>query len=154
MKKHLLHTLFLLVLATVGFAQPNPKQILKTAIPTLKKLLAGIDLPYKMVNDSLASIPYEGENIASYQVVIQKVSDLYIIYTNLSEAIPGKLTESQYKYLLQRNDEFDLVKIGLAEDGVFYLRGDLYRSTATNAILKRIVTQVANTPNIIAGNVK
>ena len=154
MKKKLLYTCCLLFVGMLGFAQANQKPQAKTAIPQLKKLLAGIDLPVKFVNDTLAAVPYEGENIASYQVVIQKVSDLYIIYTNLSEAIPGKLTEAQYKYLLQRNDEFDVIKIGLGEDGIFYLRSDIYRSTATTAILKRIITQVANVTNIIAGKLK
>ncbi len=51
----------------------------------------------------------------------------------------GKLAEAQYKWQLQRNDEFDLIKIGFAEDGIFYLRADLYRSTAINATLKRLI---------------
>ena len=154
MKKQLLHTFCFLFLVSIGFAQSNQKPVAKTAVPQLKKLLTGTALPFKMVNDSMAVIPYEGENIASYQVVVQIVSDLYIIYTNLSKSLPAKLTEAQYKYLLQRNDEFDVIKIGLADDGTFYLRADLYRSIATNAILKRLISQVANVANIIAGNLK
>ncbi len=154
MKKYLLHTFCFLFLASFSFAQSNQKPMAKPLGSELKKLLSTSGLPFKMANDSLAVIPYGGENIESFQVLVQKVSDLYIIYTNLSEAIPGKLTEAQYKYLLQRNDEFDLIKIGLADEGTFYLRGDLYRSTATTAILKRIITQVANVSNIIAGALK
>ena len=154
MKKQLLLCCCLFVLTSISIAQSNQKQTAKPFTPPIKQLLTGSGLPYKMVNDSLAVIPYGGENIQSYQVLVQKVSDLYIVYTNLSEAIPGKLTEAQYKYLLQRNDEFDVIKIGLANDGTFYLRADLYRSIATNAILKRLISQVANVANIIAGNLK
>lgn len=154
MKNKLLYTFCFMFLATISFAQSAQKPMAKPVAPQLKKLLTGSDLPYKMANDSLAVIPYEGENISSFLVLVQKVSDLYIIYTNLSEAIPGKLTEAQYKYLLQRNDEFDLIKIGLADDGTFYLRSDLFRSIATTPILKRIVSQVANVANIIAGVLK
>ena len=154
MKKQLLLIGCLLLLTDITIAQSKQKQIAKPVTPQLKQLLTGSDLPYKMANDSLAVIPYTGENIETYQVLVQKVSDLYIIYTNLSEAIPGKLTDTQYKYLLQRNDEFDVIKIGLADDGTFYLRADLYKSIATNTILKRIITQVANVANIIAGNLK
>ena len=154
MKKQLFLIGCLLLLTGITIAQSEQKQIARPVTPQLKQLLTGSDLPYKMANDSLAVIPYTGENIETYQVLVQKVSDLYIIYTNLSEAIPGKLTEAQYKYLLQRNDEFDVIKIGLADDGTFYLRADLYKSIATNTILKRIITQVANVANIIAGNLK
>lgn len=154
MKKKLLVFCCLVLLTGITIAQSSQKPMAKLVAPQLKKLLTGSELPYKMANDSLAIIPYEGENIASYQVLVQKVSDLYIIYTNLTEAIPGKLTETQYKYLLQRNDEFDVIKIGLADDGTFYLRGDLYISVATTAILKRIISQVANVANIIAGALK
>ena len=154
MKKQSLLISCLLLLTVITIAQSKQKQITRLVTPQLKQLLINSDLPYKMANDSLAVIPYTGENIETYQVLVQKVSDLYIIYTNLSEAIPGKLTDTQYKYLLQRNDEFDVIKIGLADDGTFYLRADLYKSIATNTILKRIITQVANVTNIIAGNLK
>lgn len=154
MKKKLMYTCFLLFVGMFCFAQTNQKPQPKTAIPQLKKILAGIDLPIKIVNDTLAAVPYEGAHIASYQVIIQKIGDLYIVYTNLSEAIPNKLSEAQYKYLLQRNEHFDIVKIGLGEDGVFYLRADLYKATATTQVLKRIITQVANVANLIAGDLK
>ena len=102
----------------------------------------------------MAVIPYEGENIASYQVVVQIVSDLYIIYTNLSEDLPNKLNETQYKYLLQRNNDYDIVKVGLASDGTFYLRADIFKITATTPVIKRIINQVANVANIMAGDLK
>lgn len=154
MKKQLLFIACLLFSAGISFAQVNKKTSSKQAVPELTKLLSEIGLPYKVVNDSLAAIPYEGDNIENYQVVIQKVSDLYIIYTNLSEAIPDKLTVDQYKYLLEQNDFYDVVKISLSGDGVFYLRADLYRSIATSVILKRLIKQVANAANIIAGELK
>lgn len=154
MKKQLLIMLCLLFSAGITIAQPQKKLPSKQAVPELTKMLTGTGLPFKMLNDSVAVIPYGGENIATYEVVVQKVSALYIIYTNLSEAIPGKLNETHYKYLLQRNDHFDIIKIGLGEDGIFYLRADLYKAIATTPILKRIISQVANVANIIGGEVK
>jgi hypothetical protein len=121
----------------------------------LQKILTGTGLPYKIVHDSLALIPYEGENIASYNVVVQKISDLYIIYTSLTEALPGRIDETKYKYLLQQNDHYDVVKIGIsADDNTVYLRADVYRSATTTALLKRIIEQVANVTNIIGGDLK
>ena len=144
-----------LLSAGIAFAQTKPKPLVKQAEPELKKLLSGTGLPYKIVNDSLAVIPYGGENIKSYQVVIQKISDLYIVYTNLTEALPGKIDETKYKYLLQQNDHYDVVKIGMsADDNTMYLRADLYKTATTAALLTRIIKQVANVTNIIAGELK
>jgi len=90
MKKQLLFTFCLALLTGIAFAQPKQKQPVKQAVSELKNLLSGTGLPFKVINDSLAAIPYGGQNISSYQVVVQKVSDLYIIYTNLTEAPAGK----------------------------------------------------------------
>ena len=155
MKKHLICMLCLLLSAGIAFTQTKPKTTVKQSVPELTMLMTGIGLPYKMINDSVAVIPYEGENIASYQVVVQKVSDLYIVYTNLSEALPGKIDDTKYKYLLQRNDHFDIIKIGMsADDNMVYVRADVYRAGITTALLARIIKQVANVSNIIGGDLK
>lgn len=144
-----------LLSAGIAFTQTKPKPPVKQALPELKKIVSGTGLPYKMINDSLAVIPYEGENIASYQVVLQKTSDLYIIFTNLTETLPGKIDETKYKYLLQQNDHFDVVKISSnPEDNTVYLRADLYKSATNAALLKRVIAQVANVTNIIGGDLK
>ena len=155
MTNKLFFLFYLLFSATAMFAQPKPKTQVKQAVPELKKLLTGSNLPFKMVNDSLALIPYEGENIASYNVVIQKISDLYIVYSSLTEALPGKIDETKYKYLLQQNDHYDVVKIGMsASDGTVDLRADVYKAGTNTVLLKRIIEQVANVTNIIGGDLK
>jgi hypothetical protein len=143
-----------LLISEISICQLNQKPQGKQTVPEMKRLLTGTGLPFKIVNDSLAVIPYHGENIEAYQLVVQKTADLYIVYTSLTEALGNKLNETQFKYLLQQNDHFDIVKIGLAEDGTLYLRADLYKSTVTTGILKRIITQVANVTNIIGGDIK
>ncbi len=154
MKKYILIPILLLVMGSV-FAQTKPKPTVKKAVPELQKLFTGSGLPYKMVNDSVAVIPYEGENIASYQVIVQKISDLYIVYTNLTEALPGKIDDTKYKFLLQQNDYFDVVKIGMsADDNTVYVRADVYKAGITTALLARIIKQVANVTNIIGGDLK
>jgi hypothetical protein len=108
-----------------------------------------------MINDSLAVIPYEGENIASYNVLIQKVSDLYIVYTNLTETLPGKINDTKFKYLLQKNNDFDIIKIGLeSSDNSVYVRADIFKSVTTTALMTRVIKQVANVANIVAGDLK
>lgn len=140
---------------TLAFSQTAKKPIVKSAVPELKKLLSETGLPYKLLSDSLAVIPYEGANISSYNVLVQKVSDLYIVYTNLTEALPGKITEGKYKYLLQQNDHFDIVKIGMSGDeNMVYLRADIYRAGTSSSLLNRIIRQVANVTNIIGGDLK
>ena len=155
MKKYFLFMFYFFLSSAIAFAQSKPKAPVKNNVQALQKLLTGTGLPFRMVNDSLAAIPYGGENISSYQVVVQKVSDLYIIYTNLTEALPEKIDETKYKYLLQQNDHYDVVKIGMnADDNTVYLRADVYKTAITTALLKRIIEQVANVTNIIGGDLK
>jgi hypothetical protein len=147
--------LCLLLSVGIAFTQTKPKTDVKKPVPELQKLLTGSALPYKMVNDSMAVIPYKGENIASYQVIVQKISDLYIVYTNLTETLPGKIDDTKYKYLLLQNDNFDLVKTGIsAEDNTVYLRADVYKTGINTTMLKRVIEQVANVTNIIGGDLK
>ena len=155
MKKCYLFMFYFLLSSAIAFAQSKPKTPVKSNVQALQKLLTGTGLPFRMVNDSVAAIPYGGENITSYQVVVQKISDLYIIYTNLTEALPEKIDETKYKYLLQQNDHYDVVKIGMsADDNTVYLRADVYKMSTTTALLKRIIEQVANVTNIIGGDLK
>ena len=150
----LLCLLFTFFTSFTAFTQTKQKIPVKQTAPPLKSLISGTGLPYKMVNDSLAIIPYEGENIESYEVSVLKAGDLYIVYTNLTTILPGKIDETKYKYLLQRNEYFDLVKIGMSDDNSVYIRVDTYSSILTKSILTRIIRQVANVSNIIAGEIQ
>jgi len=147
---------FLFVLLSINvLSQTSTKTPVKPTESALKKIVSGTGLPFKMINDSLAVIPYEGENIASYNVFVQKVSDLYIIYTNLTEALPGKINDTKFKYLLQKNNDFDIIKIGLASsDNTVYVRADIFKSVTTVALMTRVIKQVANVANIVAGDLK
>ncbi|MDP3312738.1 hypothetical protein [Lutibacter sp.] len=137
------------------FAQTKSKTTVVQSVPKLTRLIADTGLPYKKVNDSLMVIPFEGENIATYNVVVQKINDLYIVYTNLTEALSGKIDDTKYKFLLQQNDYFDVVKIGMsADDNTVYVRADVYIVGITTALLTRIIKQVANVTNIIVGDLK
>lgn len=136
------------------FAQAKPKAPAAAKAGGLQKLLTGSGLPFKMVHDSLAVIPYEGENIESYQVKVLAVAELLIVYTNLSELLPGKMEGTKHTYLLKQNDHFDIVKLALGDDSNVYLRADVYRTTMNTAMITRIIRQVANVTNIIAGELK
>jgi len=155
MKKNLFSLLCLLLLAGFAYAQPKPKAkpVVKKAQYELEKILIGIGLPYKIVSDSLAVIPYEGDNVKSFQVVIQQISDLFIVLSNLTEALPGKISESNHKYLLHQNNNFDVVKIGISdEDNTVAVRADLYKTGTNTALLKRVIAQVATVTDIIGGD--
>jgi hypothetical protein len=79
MRTCLLFSFCFLLLVGMGFGQSKQKTPVPAAVSALKKMLSGTGLPFKLVNDSLAVIPFEGANIASYNVLVQKVSDLYIV---------------------------------------------------------------------------
>jgi hypothetical protein len=157
MKNKMLPLLCLLLLSGFAYAQlkTKPKTGVKQPQHELEKILTGIGLPYKIVNDSLAVIPYEGDHVKSFQVVVQQISDLYIVLCNLTEALPGKIGESNCKYLLQQNNNFDVVKIGMSsEDNTIAVRADLYKTGTSTILLKRVIAQVATVTDIIGGDLK
>lgn len=155
MRKLLLCTLSCLLITGICHGQAKQTKPVKPADSALKKLLASTGLPYSIINDSLATVPFEGTSIASYDVLIQKAGDLYIVYTNLTEIMPGKIDESKFKYLLQRNNDFDIIKTGLDGDSnMVYVRADVFRTGITSAVMKRIIRQVANVTNIIGNDLK
>ena len=155
MKKQLTVLLLVLLSSRLAFSQTKTKQPVKKAVSALEKLFTGSGLPYSMVNDSLVVTPYGEENIASYKVLVQSISDLVIVFTDLTETLPGKIDFTKYKYLLQQNNQFDIVKIGInPDDNSVNLRADLYKAGTNNILLKRVIEQVANVTNIIGGDFK
>jgi len=155
MKKNLFTLLSVLLLASFAYAQPKPKVKTVAKLPKyeLEKILTGIGLPYQIVSDSLAVIPYEGNNIKTFQIVVQQISDLFIVLSNLTEALPGKISESNHNYLLHQNNNFDIVKIGISDaDNTVAVRADLYKVGTNTALLKRVIAQVATVTDIIGGD--
>ena len=153
--KQLLYISCFLLSTGIASGQAKQKPPIKPQVQELKKILAGTGLPFRIINDSLAIVPYEGINIASYNVMLQKVSDLYIVYTNLTESLPGKIDDTKFKYLLQKNNDFDIIKIGIdSNDHTVYVRADIFKTGATTVLVARIIRQVANVTNIIGGDLK
>lgn len=150
MKFNLLIVCFLLTVA-VSLAQSKTKPVVTKAVPELQTLFTASSLPFNIVNNSEAIIAYGEENLASYPIPFQKTSDLYIIYSNTPKTIVSKIDDTKYKYLLQQNDHFDLLKIGMSSEyNNIYVKADIYKATITALILTRIIQQDANVTNIVA----
>lgn len=146
------YIVLVLLLPILADAQSKSKSSLQPASFQLEKLLAGSGLPYRLVHDSLAVIPYTGEYVKEFDLVVQKASDLLLVYTNLSEALPVKVDSTTYPFLLQQNHHFDLVKIGMDESQVVFVRADVYLAGTNAMLLTRIIKQVANVTNILGGS--
>lgn len=152
MKKYPVTAILLFFLVSMCFSQTKTKANVKQPVSELITILAGTGLPYSIVTDSLAYIPFEGENITSYRVIVQKVGELFIVYTDLSEILPGKIDETRYKYLLEQSNNYDIVKLCLnSEVKTVYARADIYKFGLTADLFTRIIKQVANVTNIMAG---
>jgi hypothetical protein len=155
MKKHLFLAFFIVFSALSAVAQSKPKTSPKPTQSELQKLLETTGLPYKMMNDTVGIVPYEGVNIESFDVAVQKIGDLFIVFTDLAEIMPGKIDDTKYKYLLKENEHFDFIKIGMSNDEQsVYVRSDIFKEGVSTVFLARIIKQVANVTNIIAGEIK
>ena len=67
-------------------------------------------------------------------------------------ALPGKIDEIKYKYLMQQNEYFDIITTGMSgDDNNVFVWQIFYKSVSTTPLLQKIITQVANVTNIMAG---
>jgi hypothetical protein len=75
------HKKLLIILCTLlssAIVEAKPKPAAKPAANELAKIMMGIPILYKMVNDTLAVIQYEGVNITSYNLIFQKTGNLFL----------------------------------------------------------------------------
>lgn len=129
------------------------QQKIKQPGGSLQKMLNESKHQYKKLTDSIYQITFAGDNIKEFDVTISQISDLFVISVDISEAMNLELKPEKYESLLKSNDAYDIVKIGLSEyNNHLYLRADIYSSIVNTAILKRIIAQVANVTEIIAGD--
>lgn len=155
MKKQLLFLASFILVSSILFAQAKPKISVKPKLTGIEKKVAEMGFPYEKISDSIVVIPFEGSHIPSYKVRFAQVSDLYIIYINLTESIPGKLDETKYKYLLEQNNDLDFVKVGLDKsNNKFYMRIDVLSAASNTASLKNLINQIANAADQIADDLK
>ncbi|OIR06949.1 hypothetical protein GALL_108550 [mine drainage metagenome] len=153
MKKQLLFLASFILASTILFAQAKPKIPVKKNLTDIERKVSEMGFPYEKISDSIVVIPFGGSHIASYKVRFAQVSDLYIIYINLTEAIPDKLDETKYKYLLEQNNDLDFVKVGLDKsNNKFYMRIDVLSAASNTASLKSLINQIANAADQIAGD--
>jgi hypothetical protein len=141
-----------MVLSTFSAVNAQQKALPKKVASPITRLLYSISLPYRIINDSVAVVPFTGTAIQNYEVVIQRVSDLCIVYTNLSDIYPLTKDSVLMRYLLQSANHFDLIKIGINSQNDVYIRTDAFIDILNGRYLERLIQQVANVTNIMAGN--
>lgn len=142
------------MISIMSFAQSAKTTPAKKVLTGIDKVMTEIGYPYTKVNDSIATITFTGEVVKSYDLSFFKTGGLYITYINLSK-LPGlTINESKYKYLLTCNTNFDLIKVGLEEDGTAFIRCETYVNGALAGNLKRIIDQVGNAVEEVASKLK
>ncbi|MDD2792396.1 MAG: hypothetical protein PHD73_04400 [Sediminibacterium sp.] len=154
MNKHLGILFIILSLAGSSFAQAK-----KTATVQKQSLLESkikaTKLPYEKVNDSTVVIPFKGTEVASFQIIVVKTENLYVMLCNVSGLVPKAGDEKNFKRLLELNDEMDIVKFTLLKDsGNVFARIDAIESIITPVTLGKLIGQLANAIDFAAQEFK
>lgn len=87
MRKRLLVFCCLVLLTGISVARSKKKLPEMQAVLELTKMLTGTGLPFKMLHDSVAVIPYQGENIATYDAIPGKLNEAHNINTCCNKMI-------------------------------------------------------------------
>jgi hypothetical protein len=154
MKKHFGILFIILSLAGNSFAQAK-----KTATVQKQSLfessIKATSLPYEKINDSTVVIPFKGTEVASFQIIVVKTANLYVMLCNVSGIVPKAGEEKNFKRLLELNDEMDIVKFTLLKDsGNVFARIDAFESIITPVALGKLIGQLANAIDFAAQEFK
>lgn len=154
MKKLLLILILLFSLASNLFAQAK-KTVSAPKQSAFELKIKATNLPYEKLNDSTVVIPFKGTEVASYQIIVVKTTNLYVMLCNVSNIIPNIGNEKNFKGLLELNDELDIVKFTLLKDsGKVFARIDANDSMITSNNLGKLIGQLADAVDFAAQEFK
>jgi hypothetical protein len=103
------------------------------------------NLPYEKINDSTVVIPFKGTEVASYQIIIAKTANMYVLLSNISNSVPNVGNAKNYKRLLELNNDLDIVKFSIEkETGKIFARIDVYDTSINAKILGSLISQIAD----------
>ncbi|MEO6719565.1 MAG: hypothetical protein ABIN67_04325 [Ferruginibacter sp.] len=155
MKNLFIYLLLITSFPAIAQQKSNSSKAIKMPVPVLQKLLMAGKFDYRAINDSLYQVDFTGDNIERFKVLISKISDLYVIAVDVTEDMNLELKPEKYKMLLSKNDEYDMVKIGISEsNNHLYVRCDTYSNITSVVVLKKLINQVSAVTDIIAGELK
>jgi hypothetical protein len=154
MKKH-----FAILIVIVSFVSSSFAQAKKTETPSKQSnfelKIKATNLPYEKINDSTVVIPFKGTVIASYQIIVVKTANMYVMLCNISNSIPNVENEKNFKRLLELNDELDIVKFSIEKDSrKIFARIDALDSTITSSTLGKLIGQIADAVDFAAQEFK
>ena len=154
MKKQLIILSVILSLASSSFAQTK-KTVTGPKQSAFELKIKATNLPYEKLNDSTVVIPFKGTSVDSYQIIVVKTTNLYVMLCNVSNIVPNIGIEKNFKGLLELNDELDIVKFTLLKDsGKVFARIDANDSMITSNNLGKLIGQLADAVDFAAQEFK
>ena len=81
--------------------------------------------PYTKVADNIWTIPFEGKNLKKFDLIVTTNPDILILIVVVAKKKDFIVTPALMRTMLNLNDEFDRVKIGLDKDGNAFVRIDV-----------------------------
>lgn len=81
--------------------------------------------PYTKITDNVWTIPFEGKNLKKFDLIVTTNPDILILFVVVAKKKDFTVTPALMRTMLNLNDEFDRVKIGLDKDGNAFVRIDV-----------------------------
>lgn len=145
LKRHLI--LPLMILMCVGYvtslAQAESAAQSKSNTAKVLQLLEDSKYNYRKAADEVWAIPYTGDNLKEFNVVVVLEQNLVVLVVIMAEKDEFKLSNEMMMKMLNMNDQFDRVKIGISDKGDAFLRIDLSLRILDTQELKENIEQIA-----------
>jgi hypothetical protein len=144
MNKKCFFSIVLLFVFGISFCQIK-KSSTVPKISAFEYNIKATNLPYEKINDSTVVIPFKGTEVASYQIIIAKTANMYVLLSNISNSVPNVGNAKNYKRLLELNNDLDIVKFSIEkETGKIFARIDVYDTSINAKILGSLISQIAD----------
>jgi hypothetical protein len=154
MNKKYFFSIVLLFVFGISFSQTK-KPATVPKISAFESKIKATNLPYEKINDSTVVIPFKGTEVASYQIIIVKTANMYVLLSNISNSITGVENAKKYKRLLELNNDLDIVKFSIEKGtGKIFARIDAYDTSINAKILGSLISQIADAVDFAAKEFK
>ncbi|MEQ1764085.1 MAG: hypothetical protein ABL984_13200 [Pyrinomonadaceae bacterium] len=106
------------------------------------------------VGDDIWTIPFEGKSMKEISVVTTVSEGIFLAFALIPESKNVKFPPPALQKLLNLNDEFDRVKIGIDDKGFVFVRIDMTVRTLDKQELSDGIDQVAAAVDQVYGHIR
>ncbi len=154
--KGILHTFTIvsLIMLAVFLGGQTSAYGQETGGAKVARLLNESGVKLTKIGDDTWTIPFEGKSMKDITVVASVGEGMFVVFALIPESKTAKFPPQALEKLLNLNDSFDRVKIGIDKDRFVFVRIDMTVRTLDKEELTAGIDQVAAAVDEVHGHIR